>query len=358
MSVILLPFVDAPALQISLNEIYRRIPMEASPELQFLTSAENTNRVLETAVVPGNTGHIRQVQVIYTPRITEAEVSTTITTDCSKSGEAGDLITTYQIDTTVGVEYGETVNLSDLKARLQTNPEYFAERAMQSISAVRRKLATGVANQMVLLNGRFAHDNGEEGLSNGNYLKTVATKYPVALDGGKVNPQALQEIIFSSVNSGFAGKPYVFGFGEVMRYFSLLDSSGEYSSSGLNFMKFFEANSVGFMPSIRIHTALNGTGSTNNFLVVDAGAIHLLQYNKYDDPSAQVSQENLVMGVVTDPMTGTSFNYKFYLNPCGETITYIFSTSYQVVGLPDDMYAGGDRLEETNGVLQFAITNS
>ncbi len=358
MSVTLLPFVDAPALQVSLNEIYQRNPLEASPELQFLTSAENTNRVLETSVVPGNTGHIRQVQVIYTPRVTEAEVSTTITTDCSKSGKSGDLTHTYQIDTTVGVEYGETVALADLKSRLQTNPEYFAERAAQSLSAVRRKLSTGAANQMVLLNGRFASDNGEKGLSAANYLKTVATKYAAALDGGKVNPEALQEIIFSSVNSGFTGRPYVFGFGEIMRYFSLLESSGEYSASGLNFMKFTQANQVGFMPSIRIHSALNGGGSGNKFLVVDAGALHLLQYNKYDDPAAQVSQENLVMGIIADPLTGATFNYKYFLNPCGETVTYIFSTSYKVVGLPDDMYAGGDRLEETNGVLQFAITNS
>src|SRR4051812_34751473 len=143
MSVTLLPFVDAPALQIALNEIYQRNPGEASPELQFLTSAENTNRILETSVVPGGTGHVRQVQIIYTPRITETEVGTIITTDCTKNGKAGDLTHTYQIDTTVGVEYGETVSLADLKARLQTNPEYFAERVRQTLSGVRRKLQTG-----------------------------------------------------------------------------------------------------------------------------------------------------------------------------------------------------------------------
>lgn len=358
MSVTLLPFVDAPALQISLNAIYQRNPMEASPELQFLNSPENTNRVLETSVVPGGTGHIRQVQLIYTPRVTEGEVSSTITTDCSKPGKAGDLTKTYQIDTTVGVEYGETISLAELKGRLQTNPEYFAERAYQSMSAVRRKLSTGVANQMVVLNGRFASDNGEKGLSAGNMLKTVATKYAAALDGGKMNPEALQEIIFSSTNSGFTGRPFVMGFGEIMRYFSLLNSSGEYSAGGLNFMKFFESNSVGFMPSIRIHSALNGSGSGNKFLVFDAGALHLLQYNKFEDPSAQAAQDNLVMGTVADPLTGIPFNYKYHLNPCGETVSYIFSTSYKVVSLPDDMYAGGDRLEETNGVLQFAITNA
>ena len=64
----------------------------------------------------------------------------------------------------------------------------------------------------------------------------------------------------------------MFGFGEIMRYFSLLKSSGEYSAGGLNFMKFYEANQVGFMPSIRLHTALNGSGSGNGQHAITDGS--------------------------------------------------------------------------------------
>lgn len=357
MSVQLLPYVDAPALQIKLNDVYVNAPKEPSPEVQFLASSLNTNRVLETTVVPGE-GHIRQVQVIYTPRITESETSTSITADCNDGGGAGDLTHTYSIDTTVGVQHKETVALADLKARLEKDPEYFARRTMAILDVCRRKMSTAVASQMAVLNGRFASDNGEKNLSLGNYLKTVATKYAAALDGGKPNPEAAQEIIFSATNSGFQGAPWVLGYGEIFRYMQLLGNMGTFSDGGLDFVQFVKAMGLNFLPSMRIHTALNGNASTNKFLVVDAGALHLLQYNKFDNPSAQVSQDNLVMGIIADPMTGIEYNYKYFLNPCGEKITILVSTSFKVVGLPDDMFAGGDRLEETNGVLQFAITNS
>lgn len=356
MSVQLLPFIDAPTLQIGLNQIYETNPSEPSPEVQFLASSINTNRVLETNIAPGN-GHIRSVQVVYTPRVTEGEVDTDITADCSDGGAAGDLSHTYTLDTNVGVQYKETVALADLKSRLETDPDYFARRTMAIMDVVRRRLSTGVASQMALLAGRFASDNGEKNLSSGNYLKTVATKYAASVDGGKPNPEAIQEIAFSALNSGFIGQPYVFGYGEIYRYMQLMGAMGTWSDSGLDFVKFVQAQGVVFLPSFRIHSALN-SGSGNNFLAVDAGAIHLLQYNKFDSPSAKVRDNSLVMDVIVDPMTGLSFNYKFRVDPCGEKVTIQISTSYSVVGLPDDMYAGGDRLEETNGVLEFAITNS
>jgi len=357
MSVQLLPYIDAPALQIKLVDFYQSGAQEPSPEVQFIQSTANTNRVLETSVVPGN-GHIRSVQVLYTPRITEGEIGTSITADCDDAGKVGDLSHTYTIDTTVGVQHSVTITLAELKGRMEANPDYFARITNMVLDGVRRKLATGVATQMAALNGRFAVDNGETGLSLNNYLKTVKTRYAVATDGGKMNPEALQEINFSAMNSGFRGTPWVLGFGEIQRYFSVLGAAGTFSDGGMDWVKYINANGVNFLPSFRMHTALNGNAATNKFLVVDTGALHLLQYNKYDDPSIQTSTENLVMGILTDPLTGTSFNYKFYLNPCGEKVTIWMSTSYKVVGLPDDMFAGGDRLEETNGVLQFAITNS
>ena len=358
MSVALLPYVDAPAVQRSLNDIYQRNPSEPAPELAFLTSAANTNNVLEYTVSPKN-GHQYQAQVIYTPRITEAEATTTLTTDCESGFKMGDLTHTYELDALTGAQHSISFNIADLRKRLELNPEYLGRAIMALMDVVKRKVQTGAATQMAVLGGKFATDGGENAslLSVNNTLKTVKTKYAAALDGGKTNPECLQEIMFSAQNSGFVGKPVVFGLGEIFRYMQLLGSSGEYSAGGLNFLKMYGDLSIPYLPSLRMHNALNpSTG--NKFLVVDAGAMHLLQYNKFNDPLSKINQDNLIMDVIYDPETDLGFNYKFYLNPCGEKITIIMSTAYKVVGLPDDMYAGGDRLEGTNGVLTFAITNS
>lgn len=359
MSVALLPFIDAEAVQVTLNEIYQRKPVEAAPEVQFLTSALNTTRVLESNVINEN-GHIKQVKVLYTPRITETEVDTTITTDCENGDSIGDLSTTYDIDETSGAQFIISVPIADLNRRMESDPEYLARVTMEAIDGVRRKMQTGVATQMALLGGKFATDGGEKtsSLSNANTLKSVATKFPAAVDGGKPNPEALQEIAFSALNSGFTGTPYVFGMGEIFRYFQMLGSMGTFSDSGLDFVKFYNAQGVSMLPSLRLHNALNGAGTDNKFLVVDAGAIHLLQYNKFTDPSAKVRQDNLIMDTIVDPLTGIELNYKFYLNPCGEKYNILISTAYKVVGLPDDMYAGGDRLDGCNGVIEFKIANT
>lgn len=359
MSVALLPFIDAEAVQKSLNEIYVKAPIEPSPEVQFLTSTINTNRVLESTVV-NEDAHIKQVKVIYTPRITEAEVDTTLNTNCEDGDSVGELSHTYDIDETQGAHFMASVSIADLNRRMENDENYLGRVTLEVISAVRRQMQTGVSSQMALLGGKFATDGGEKttSLSNANQRKTVATKFPAATDGGKPNPEALQEIVFSAYNSGFTGTPYVFGFGEIYRYFQLLGASGTFSDGGLDFVKFIQATDATFLPSYRMHNALNGSSSTNKFLVVDAGALHLLQYNKFDNPAAKVRQDNLVMDTIVDPLTGIPFNYKFYLNPCGEKYNILISTSYKVVGLPDDMYAGGDRLDGTNGVLEFAITNT
>ena len=88
--------IDCPTVQIKLNEFTDKgtMPNEPAPELQFLTSQINTNRVLETKVVQDGGTKLKTLQVIYTPRIVEAQVSTTLTTDCNAGNDAGALSTT------------------------------------------------------------------------------------------------------------------------------------------------------------------------------------------------------------------------------------------------------------------------
>lgn len=357
MSHVLLPLIDCPNLQTTLNQITDKgaNPSEPSPELQFLTSPQNTNRVLETSVVPG-AGKVRTVEVVYTPRVGAGEVDTTVTTACTSNNNAGEASTTYTIDEAVGAQYAEEINIGELTRRCQSNPEYFAARVAAILAGVKQKMQIRIAEQMVALFGVFASDNGETGLSAGNTLKTVKTKYTASIDGGKWNPEALQEIMFSAHNSGFTGIPYVFGYGEIWRYWNYLIGLGNSSDGGMDFASYVSQNQAAFLPSIRTHKALNAS-SGNKFLVVDTGSLFLLQYNRFDDPLNKVNDGMLKQDIIVDPMTGIPFNYKVS-RTCDETLTVVVSSAFKVVGLPDDIYSGGDRLEGTNGVLKFDISNS
>lgn len=358
MSHILLPLIDCPNLQLALNEITDKggMPGEAAPEIQFLTAPQNTNRILETNVLPGG-GKIRTVEVVYTPRTTEDEVGTTLTTECISGKESGMLSETYDIDENAGVQVDEVINFADLTRICKSNPEYLAGRVAAMLDGARRKMQSRVAEQMALLYGKFAVDNGETGLSALNTLKTVETKFPAA-QKATWNPEAVQEIILSAMNSGFTGIPYVFGFGEIWRYFNYLNAVGNSSDGGLDFAKYVAQNQIGFMPSIKMHTALNGaSGSGAKFLVIDLRSLFLLQYNRFEDESQKVNDGFHVQGIIVDPMTGVPFNYKV-TRSCDETISFFISSAFKVVGLPNDMYSGGDRLDGTNGVLRFDIANT
>lgn len=351
--------IDCPTVQLQLNSFTDKgqNPNEPAPEIQFLTSQINTSRILEQRVVDDGGTKIKNVQVVYTPRLLESSTSTTLTKACDAGNEAGALSTVYQIDPNVGVESVETIEISDLARICQSNPDYFAQRVNAQIDVAVRKMQTQVASQMALLFGWFATDNGETGLT-GNSLKTISTKYPAAIDGGKWNPSGLQEIMFSTMNSGFTGIPYIFGFGEIWRYWNYLIALGNFSDGGLDFMKYVNQNQAAFATSMKMHAALNTAGAgTNNFLAVDAGSLFLLQYNRYADTLVQNNDDALQMNVITDPKSGVSFNYKVW-KTCAEQINVKVSTAFKVVGLPTDIYNSADRLYKTNGVLKFAITNS
>lgn len=352
--------IDAEAVQLALQAVtdIGSNPIEPAPEIAFLRSAQNTNGILESTVVDGGGTKNKTVKLVYMPRMREDEISTTLTTGCTAGNSEGQKSTTYTIDPSTGVEGKRTFVIADLVHNQTNTQEFIGKVVAMLIDGTLRKAQSQIAGQMAALYGNFAVDNGETGLT-GTTLKTVATKYPSSGTPGPVwNPEALQEINFSARNSGFKGKPYVFGFGAIYRYWEYLFNLGNYSSQGVDFQSWANTGMSQFVESMKMHTALNGpSGSGSKFLAVDAGALHLLQFNKYAEPALQMHDNALVQTVIVEPKTGLPFNYKAVVN-CGETIDVTVSTAFKVVALPTDMYQTADRLTGTNGVLQFQVTNT
>lgn len=361
MSYNLSTLIECPDVQLRLADITAKGnnpgSSEPAPELQFLTSQAN-NTGLGVTIVPG-AGKLRTAVVTYSPRHLESEVATTLTTSCADGNSPGMLSKTYEIDETQGVEMRKTFVINDLARICQSNPEYFAVEVSKVIDAVKRKMQQGVADQMSVLNGWFARDGGEKiSTLTGNSIKTIKTKYTASIDGGKWNPEGLQEIIYSAQNSGFLGMPFIFGSGEIARYMSLAGSVANVSDGGIDFQSFVASNRPTFLRSYKMYNALNGSNGTNEyFLAVDLQSLFLLQYNRLKDNISMTGDDALMLGTIVDPVSGVEFNYKVSKS-CDEKITVIVSTAYKVVGLPDDMFQTTDRLYKTNGVLKFGITNS
>lgn len=353
MSHLLLSLISCPNLQADLNEVAatKNEPNEPLPFLQFLTAPFNTNRVLETSVSPGE-GKYRNVTLTYIPRVGEGEVATTLTTDCTTTEDAGMDSTTYQIDPTAGVEWKEKIVFADIAAVCKNNQQYIAQRVQAGLSGLRRKMETQLTSQIALLYGMF-NATGEESslLSSNNTLKTIRTVKSGSTD---FTEDALQEIVYSAMNSGFSGTPFIFGYNKIYKYMQKAKAVC-CANTGIDLMEFMAQNQAMFMASNRIETALG----SDKFLVVDPGSLFLLQFNKFEQNSGlQVNDGWLQQGIIVDPVSGIPFNYKSYLDPCGEALNLHISTAFKAVGLPDDMYTGGDKFLGTNGVLRFAVSNS
>src|SRR5262249_27513857 len=140
MSVALLPYICAEAVQIGANRVFTLNPKEPSPEVQFLTSTINTNRVLETIISDGS-GHYKSAKLIYTPRKTEGETKTVVTADCNDCSGAGDLSHTYTIDPTVGYQDCETFKLADLACRAESDPDFLGRRMAAMFDVARRAIS-------------------------------------------------------------------------------------------------------------------------------------------------------------------------------------------------------------------------
>ncbi len=345
----ILPILNCPALQTSLNNVNmnKSYPKESLPFVNFLPNEINTSRVLEQNVAPGE-GKVRSVQLVYSQRYGEAAVSGTLTTNCDSSNEPGKLSSTYEIDTTDGVEWNASFDFNGLAKMCQNNQDYIAEQVQAGLDVLARAMETKITNQIALLAGKFVATD-DTGLSESNYLKTIAT-----LDSsGKFTEDAIQEIVYSCRNSGFVYTPFIFGYGKIWKYMQKTKSVC-CANTGIDLAQFMAENQAMFMESFRVPAALGA----DRFLAVDPGSLFLLQFNKFEDGSGlDVGTQPFTMGTIVDPKTGITYNYKAYLACGGEKLSIYISTAFKVVGLPNDMYVANDRFYGTNGVLKFKVVN-
>ncbi|MDB5283612.1 MAG: hypothetical protein JWO06_2687 [Bacteroidota bacterium] len=359
MSAILSPLIACEAVQLRLSDIYKNQPTEPTPLVAFLNSDLNTSRILETATSPGM-GKLRKVKVVYQPRFTEDQVSGTLTTDCTTDNVPPQTFFEYEIDPDTGAEWKQKFNLRDLIETCQGNDDYVASQIMAIIDVARRSMETDLTSALALNMGKFAKNDTSgvfaiDGSSTGRALKKVPTLY----SDGKFNENALSEITFSARQAVFKSIPFIFGTGTIEKYFDKLYAPAV-TQWGLDLEKYINGKYV-FMPSYRIGDAFNPDPSTERFVALDAGSFFILQYNKFEGMEGlndvNAANAGLVQGIITDPITGIDFNYKWVYSPCGEYATAVISTAFQLASLPDDMYSTSDRLNGVNGGLIFQISN-
>lgn len=311
---------------------------EGAPVVEVLKDPLNTNGFLQARMVPGNSKE-RIVELEYKQRLLESEASTSALPDCDGGDEPGDLSTTYNLDTDVGVSHTWTVRPRNLQAGMIANDLWVAQEIQRNMDMLARKMDTTCASKIVLNSGDFR---------DGDTSKTVATKNSA---GGNVF-DAIEEIDYQMKELEFYGTPLVLGHGETTRYYKAI-AANCCADTGRNLAEYAAQNETVFVQARKIETA----AGADNFIVMAPGAAQLVQFNEFDGPEGIMAVDggNYFQGVLADPVTGIEYDYIAKLD-CG-VWTFQLKTAFDVFFMPTDMYRVEDPLYGSNYILQFAISN-
>lgn len=346
MSTYSLDKIPCEDIQVSLDrtfEVFGTLSQDFTPLLNFLNSPVNTANVLETIISPGNGKNFNAKQ-IYTPRITEDDVSTSVTRVCTSSNEAGMRSQNCEVDLTVGVQHSETWDYADLAPICEPNPQYEANRLGALINVLRRKMETEITSQVAAGLGGFPDDD-TDGVTAG--VKVVQT-----LQSGGVNTDlnAIEEIGYTKDNIGIP-RVYTFGSGLITKYFKRLDAGCCVDGFGVDLREFAGNQGVVHAHSYRVANAFD---DANDFIVATPGAAHLVSVPLWAGSNRRETSSYKKMTIV-DPLTGVEYDLE--LTDTCSGIVVSASLAFKVCFAPTDMFALNDRMSGVNGLFHFRVTN-
>lgn len=333
--------VDAANVQRMLSDGFNgmtNLVSEGAPTLEFLNSPFNTDGVMQSEMVPQNRGKEQIFELVYQQRRLENEIFDTADPVCTGGETPGDLSTTYNLDTTAGASFPWTIKIRELETALRSNEMWVSQEIQRVMDSLVRKINQDVTDKLALNVGTFR---------DGTSSKTVATK------SGQANAfEAYEEWLYEMRELEYRGVPAVFGWGEAYKYMKAIDANC-CADTGRDLRTYAEQNDLIFIADRSIDTSFGA----DNVLVMAPGAAQFIQYNQFSGPEGinSVSDQTYTHGILTDPVTGVSFDYTAKLD-CGEW-HFQLKTAYDVFFMPSDMFRVDDPLYGTNWLLQFAISN-
>lgn len=319
---------------------------EALPELEYLLSGANTNGIAVTVNPMG--GKLRKLDVTYKKRLLESGTSAGLDWDTCPTGDLiGDCVETYEIDPDDNFYKTVTFKSSDLQYRCESNANYFNEVMLMLMDVVERKVATRVAEDTISLIGNWASDVTTV---TADFLQVKTLKDGTTQD---VALQAFQDIDLAMMKTGYCTPGIIFASDDFYKYSRIVQEAC-CSTTGINLEGIIARYGKATVYDRRVQTALGGT--TKNILVA-LGALQLLTYNQtgWKDGMPADMGSNYFQFKLVSPRTGLPFDIKVSDN-CGVvSITAVATT--RVVGMPTDLFAGGDTYDGVTYVNGIQVAN-
>lgn len=340
--------VPCEDIQAELSDFFTRTNnatlIETFGWLQFLTDPINTDGINQV-IAPGG-GKLRTLNLTYRNRIPEEEVSGNFDFTCAPTNQIGDTVASFEIDPDLdGNSYPASIPLNTLRANCKDNADWLMETLMIMINVLDRRNAQKMADQIPDIIGAFVDTTDVT-----NDIKDVET---VDASGNNVQ-NLIEEVTYNSENNAYPGGTWVFGWGELRKYFTRV-AAGCCIQTGVDLREFGAQNPLAFRGDFRVQEALG----TDNFLAITPGAAQILQYVEFEGEANTSGDDSFEQTTIISPATGLKYDL-LMTKDCttsGVSININLRNATKLVGMPSDMFCAGDRLEGVTFANQYQIVN-
>jgi hypothetical protein len=323
------------------------VPNEPKPHLEFLTAPENTREIVQT-ILPGQ-GKIKTVNVVYQPEHGIGELEEGVDpNNCTASTKRGEKSEQYTIDESDNVSDSQLIVSNDLIRHCEDNELYIGGVILKLMRNVERGVAKKSAEQAVLLAGNWASDVADVDGDGNLEVKTL-------FNNGLEMAAFTSEIINTSLLQTGYMTPIIFGGIQLNQYYKR-HVAGCCSNAGLDLAAMAAAFGVSNAYDFYIQQALGGQQFN---MVTQPGAQQLLAYTlaPWKD------------GVGSIPIQGANYFKQVLLTPAGVPVdvtikddcgnlSIIVTATTKVIGLPNDMFAAGERYEGVTFTNTIEVKNS
>lgn len=316
--------------------------------VQWLMSEENTTGIRQK-VIKGN-GKKQRVELLYTPRMTLDEVTTSGERSCNSDGEIGDKAEIYEMDDRF-TNVTRSWDLDELAEACESDEMKFERDLLHMMSGLDRKLDLVWWSDIPARIGSFAADEDNVVAD----VKTVATQL-----SGQPNRRFLSDIEFAAMNAGYPVNGQVlFGYNEIWKAMKDLEN-GCCADGGTDLGSLFRESNVRLFQSSNV--VKPSVFGTDNFIQFMPMAVQPLVYNKYvTSPEQGLRHKDDDMekrSRLMSPFTGMEYDFLLTTDCDSLNPTVQLGVDTKLIGLPDDMFDIGDRLEGVTYVNRYDISNT
>ena len=334
--------VECENVQAALNENFfgeaSREFIESNPFLDYIISGENQKFGVQEPLT--SRGKLKGVNVTYFQRYLEDDNDFvgSNTNDCGTGGELTENNFVYDLSENEGDGIAKSLPFTDLIHGCRADELYVAKQIQLMINALERKINTDIITQSTALVGNF---------------RTTGTDAAITVDAkntdGAYVTNLIEDVEFEFTDMEYMEKIVGIGGSALWsKYWSAIGAGCCINKKGIDQGMLAAGSRIMPIYDRKVNTLLGD----NQFFAFAPGAVQMLRYNRYGQSEArEISQGDLVLGTVTSPYSGLSFDYRAKLD-C-ETWKFYVGLTYKMVAAPDDMFNSADDMSGVNLFNRF-----